>query len=180
MFCKCTTEHNYSVIGLCDLTKTDFGNITTTQPWTEISVPEVLSIPGCKPDVESVDKIYINAKVTSTKIIETPKSPRPTGGAFIPNPEGLILTGRKLLVDGILCQTIVYTADVPEQTVHSAHFNIPFCTFIVLPEDVDVDLDSFCVRVCIEDVYAKVLNPRSIFKNVTLFLYAEEVTNPCP
>ena len=172
MYCTCSKENNYSVIGLCDIDKTEFSTISTTAAWTEISVPEILTIPGCKPDIEAVDKVYITAKITSTKIIETPVSPAD-------NEEGVRLTGKKLVVNGVFCQTIIYTADELEQSAHAAHFNIPFCTFIVINGDADVESDRFCVTPCIEDVFVTVLNKRTIFKNVTLFLYAKPFEIVC-
>ena len=87
------------------------------------------------------------------------------------NQEGTFLTGRKLVVEGILRQKIVYTACLPDQPVHSAHFEIPFSAFIILKSTVSLD-DNFCVDICVEDVFVKVFNCRDIFKNVTLFLRA--------
>lgn len=164
MICNCSSNFNYKVVGLCDLS--DFN--TSNKNWTEISVPEILTIPAAKPDIESIDKIYINSKITTTKVIATPTSPSA-------NPEGLSLTGYKLLVEGFLCQTLVYTADECEQSVHSAHFNMPFSTYIVLPNTGTTLDDKFNVRVCIEYVFAKRLTPRTIFKNVTVYLQAEPI-----
>lgn len=48
-----------------------------------------------------------------------------------PNEEGTCLTGRKLIVEGVLKQKVVYTADVDVQSVHSAHYEIPFSAFII-------------------------------------------------
>lgn len=47
------------------------------------------------------------------------------------NLEGTCLTGRKLIIKGYLEQKIVYTAEVLDQSVHSAHFKVPFTSFIV-------------------------------------------------
>lgn len=179
MFCNCVKDQNYQVIGLCDVSKA--GPFAAGESWTQISIPEVVTIPCEKPDVESVDKVFINAKIVYKKIIVTP--PVPADSATLPVPvenrEGTKLTGRKLLVEGVLCQKIVYTADVCEQSVHAANFNVPFSTFIVLPPEVDPDIDEFCVEPCIEDVYAKVINGRKVFKNVTLFLRAKKIELVC-
>ncbi|WP_455539206.1 hypothetical protein [Terrisporobacter sp.] len=40
---------------------------------------------------------------------------------LIQNAEGTYLTGRKLIVGGILKQKIVYTAEVENQSMHSVH-----------------------------------------------------------
>lgn len=50
---------------------------------------------------------------------------------IIQNAEGTCLTGRKLIVEGLLKQKIVYTALVDEQSVHSAHYEIPFLAYII-------------------------------------------------
>lgn len=116
-----------------------------------------------------------------------------------PNAEGTILTGRKLIVEGTLKQKVVYTANVDVQSVHSANFEIPFTAFIIPyakfegltydsslggfviteGEEITPDLcEEFSVEVCIEDIFACLLNERQLFKNVTLFLYAKP-TSTC-
>ncbi|MPQ43213.1 DUF3794 domain-containing protein [Clostridium tarantellae] len=183
MYCTCSNNgaSNYSVVGLCDVSKSKFKTIAENNAWTEISVPEALILPDCKPNIEKIDKVYINAEITSTKVINTPVVPTDnTTRQLKPNSEGQILTGKKLLVDGFLCQTIVYTAAIPEQAVYTVKFNVPFCTFIVLNGNTNVDIDKFCVTPCIEDVFISLINCRTIFKNVTLFLYSEKVEMNCP
>jgi hypothetical protein len=176
MSCKCNCNQNnqaIDIIGLCDPTSV---TIVTGESWTEISIPEVLKIPCEKPDIENIDKIFINVKIISKRVIKTPNS----NGT--PNAEGTLLTGRKLIIEGVLNQKIVYTADVPEQSVHSAHFQVPFSAYIVIPADTEL-YDKFCVKTCIEDVYTEVFSKRGIFKNVTLLLKAEKIVGPitpCP
>lgn len=50
---------------------------------------------------------------------------------LIGNAEGTCLSGRKLIVEGTLSQKVVYTAEVDTQSVHSAHYEIPFISFII-------------------------------------------------
>lgn len=129
-----------------------------------------------------------------------------------PNEEGTCLTGRKLVIEGFLNQKVVYTGDVDIQSVHSAHYSVPFSAFIVayanfdgldyvsnvtintlvngvstpmtisgfglscngeIPDLVPDLCEEFCVETYIEDVFATALDPRTIFKNVTLFLLAK-------
>lgn len=110
------------------------------------------------------------------------------------NAEGTILTGRKLIIEGVLKQKIVYTANVDVQSVHSAHFEIPFVSFIIpyakfegLTYDPTINgfyfnpnteitpdlCEEFSIDTCIEDIFACLINERQVFKNVTLFLYAK-------
>lgn len=128
----------------------------------QLTVQENLTIPSAKPDIEQIVRVMAEAVITSTKIIKTP-----TGTSI----EGQILTGRKIIIEGMLNQKIEYVADEPTQSVHAAHFKVPFSTFIVLPEDFE---DGTVVTIIpyIEDIYAKQVNKRDIFKNVTLLLDA--------
>lgn len=70
-----------------------------------------------------------------------------------------------------MLQKIEYVADEPTQSVHAAHFDIPFSTFIVLPATFvigsRVQVDAY-----IEDVFAQQTSKRCIFKNITLLLDA--------
>lgn len=180
---KCSCNGQIQIYGLCDTSKITFIDFTnpdnaTDRNWTEISIPEILTIPELKPDIEQIDQVYIAVKLVSKKIIETPEAVDPITDVLIENAEGTKLTGRKLIIEGVLKQKIVYTALVTDQSVHSAHFEIPFSAFIVLRRDVSTD-DEFCVDICIEDVFIKALSRRKIFKNVTLFLRARPFI-PCP
>lgn len=127
---------------------------------------------------------------------------------LLPNEEGTFLTGRKIIVEGFLNQKVVYTAALEEQSVHSAHFCVPFSAFIIpyanfdgltYAENITVvtslgtcttrvvsgfyynpsmeiipDLtEDFNVNVYVEDVFVYTLDPRTIFKNITLFFQAK-------
>lgn len=129
------------------------------------------------------------------------------------NEEGTCLSGRKLIVEGFLNQKVVYTGNVDIQSVHSAHYSVPFSVFIVVypkfenlnyesnvlvtildengnpiqetisgigiscanenPELIPDLCEEFCVEAYIEDIFATALDPRTIFKNVTLFFLAK-------
>lgn len=134
--------------------------------WTEISVPELLTIPDVKPDVKQILTVTSSVQVMCQKVINTPNA--------VPNYEGLQLTGLKLLVNAVLRQRITYISTVDCQAVHSAHFDVPVSAYIVLPEGTP-SLSKYKIRTCIEDIYACALNNRQIFKNTTLFIKAEPI-----
>lgn len=173
MFCKCKIDQTVEIVGLCQgmTINSDY------KAWTEISVPEVFKIPEQKPDIESIEKVFENVKIISKRIVETP-SRKDASGNPLNNWEGTILTGKKLIVEGLLEQKIVYTADELTQSVHSAHFCFPFSAFIVVDKDA-ADPDEFCIDTCVEDVFIKAISPRKVFKNVTLLLVAKKV-QVCP
>lgn len=140
--------------------------------WIQMYLPETLSIPPQKPDAETINAVNITISIIRNEVVKTPIS---TTG----NLEGKTLTGRKLIVEGNLCQKIVYTADEPEQSVHSAEFSVPFSAYIVVPKEYtfnSVVLDSldihYEVNSCIEDLSVELLNPRTFLKRATFLLYA--------
>lgn len=51
--------------------------------------------------------------------------------SLVPNEEGTCLTGRKLIIEGVLRQKVVYTGLVESQSVHSTHNEIPFTAYII-------------------------------------------------
>lgn len=145
--------------------------------WTQIFIPETLIIPDQKPDIEQINSVKVEVKIIRKKVIVTPNS-------LTENQEGKILSGRKLIIEGQLCQTVTYTAQVPEQSIHTAHFIVPFSAFIVIPALINFTdtLDvNFRVNACVEDVFIKKVCPRQIFKNVTLLLHAQPAPlEDCP
>lgn len=128
----------------------------------QFAVQENLELPCAKPDIEQIIRVMAEVKITHTKVIKTPVAS---------SAEGQILTGFKLIVEGELLQKIEYVADEPTQSVHAAHFSVPFSTFIVLPPTFMIGTK---VRVIpyIEDIYAKQMGKRNIFKNVIILLDA--------
>jgi hypothetical protein len=169
-----------SITGICDVCSLELHD---DDSWTEISIPENLILPREKPDIEQIVSANIVAKIIRTKVIVTPSTER------APNFEGKLLTGRKLIIEGQLCQSITYTADFCNQPVHSAHFVVPFSAFIIIPKKVTIVNDCTCcerkidslfinyqVNACVEDVFIQEISKRRIFKNVLLFLQAVPTT----
>lgn len=165
-----------SIAGICDVCKLELHD---NDSWTEISVPENLILPDEKPDIEQILSVNIAARINRTEAVVTPSTER------APSFEGKCLTGRKLIVEGALCQTITYTAALPTQPVHSAHFAVPFSAYIVIPRHfIFVDdctcftkkTDSLCIKfrvsACVEDVLVQEVGKRQISKSVLLFLHA--------
>lgn len=128
----------------------------------QLTVQENLTIPSVKPDVEQILRVIAEVVIEDTRVIKTPVSV---------SEEGQILTGYKLLIEGELVQKIEYVADEPTQSVHAAHFRIPFSTFIILPYDF-TEGSQVSVVPYIEDIYVQQLDNRNLFKNVLLFLNA--------
>lgn len=131
----------------------------------QMSVMETLTIPEAKPDVEQIVTVSAQVIIKSTNVITTPVGT---------SAEGQILTGTKLIVEGAICQEVEYVADEPTQSVHAAHFTMPFSAFIVMPAGfvagTPVEVTGY-----IEDIFVQLLNKRKIFKNITILLDARIV-----
>jgi len=135
-------------------------------PFKQFNVQETLDIPEAKPDIEQVVTVKADLDIVKTTLIKTPSQ--------VVSLEGQKLTGWKLVVEGHIKQVIQYVADEPMQSVHAAHFTVPFSTYVILPPDFEegtlVDIKGY-----IEDIYAEKLDLRRIFKNITILLVAKTI-----
>lgn len=128
----------------------------------QISIEEKLIIPIKKPDVEEVLSIDGDIEILKSHIIQT--------SSAVSN-EGQNLTGYKLVVYGRINEVVEYKALDVEQSVHSAHYSIPFTTFIVLPANYKVGM-ALNISGDIEDIYFNRLDCREIFSNATVLIKA--------
>lgn len=156
-------------------------NTTMSNQWVQFNIPEIVDIPSQKPDIESVSSVHSCIEIISQKVIRTPVVTGYTNsaGVVIPgdqitNSECTRLTGRKLIVEGLLKQKVIYTANVEEQSIHSASFTIPFSVFIIVDKDTSLS-QQFKIYPYIEDIFACRLSERSVFKNTTIFIKASKV-----
>lgn len=179
----CTSDGAINVVGVYPDDKIEkiLTCFSDTDKWVELFVPEIVDIPPQKPDVEGIIEVHSCVDIISQRVIKTPlvNGYTPLGGKFIPgnnipNGECTNLTGRKLIIEGLLKQKIIYTAAVDEQTVHSAHFTIPFSVFIIVDPNTPLS-QRFRVNPYIEDIFTCRLSERSIFKNTTIFIKASKV-----
>ncbi len=171
--CECEERDPLLIInGVCSREKLEcFLDDGRIRRWTELVVQEVLCIPEVKPDIEQLISISSVVEIISQRVINTPvRTNIPNLRPPIFNQEGTALTGRKLVIEGILRQKVVYSAMLT-QSVHSVHFDVPFSAFIVL-ESCDPLTGQFKVDACIEDIFITDITTRKIFKNVTLIIRA--------
>lgn len=162
----CECDFTPEIKGLCTPKDVD---LKDEKRWTEIFIPEILNVPCYKPPVEQILSVSSKVQIFCQKVIETPIPPD--------NNEGLSLTGKKLVIEGMLRQKIVYVAKNESQSVHAVHFDVPISTFIVLAAT-DELTDKFKVFPCIEDIFVCTLNDKQIFKNTTLFIKATKLECP--
>lgn len=133
----------------------EYSGISTAFPsnptaFKQIAVNSLLCIPSNKPDIERILKVNTSIKIDSVDVIQTP-----TGTSL----EGQILTGYKAIVHGHVKYLVIYSAKSNSQSLHSAHFEVPFCDFIVLPstyiKSTPVGVAPYIEDVCIENVISE-------------------------
>lgn len=135
----------------------------------EVNIVETLVIPEEKPDMEKLSSVIVSPKVVATKLISTP---------IALSYEGQNLSGHKLIVELNLQEKIKYVADMPNQSIHAAHYdNIMKSVFVVVPEIYNghrvcdlIRKNKFSVTPYVEDVYAVMKDCRTIYKCITLLV----------
>jgi len=137
-----------------------------SKAFKQLQLQDVIKISNSKPNVEQILSVYVNVEITNTHIISTA-----TGQSC----EGQILKEKKLVVEGEILQKLEYITDLEEQSIHAAHFVMPFSSFIVLGKEDDC-YSGFDVTGYIEDIYVKKIDKRRVFKNVILLLNAVPVS----
>ena len=148
-----TYKNSSSVSNECDVT------IKATS-FKQTFIDNILQVPDVKPDIENIIDVDAKFICTNTKIIDTP-----VGKSH----EGQNLTGNKLVVNGKLCITVTYVAEVETQTVHTAHFEICVCEYIVVPNGTDLDC-NINPSVYIEDIFFEKINCRQLFTNIVFMI----------
>lgn len=123
-------------------------------------IDTILQVPDVKPDIENIIDVDAKFICTNTKIIDTP-----VGTSH----EGQNLTGKKLVINGKLCITVTYVAEVETQTVHTAHFEICVCEYIVIPNGTNLDC-NINPSVYIEDIFFEKINCRQLFTNIVFMI----------
>ena len=158
--------------GLCTDIKGVTEVISQYPYWFENIINETLKVPDEQPDLESINSLNITVNILRQEVVKTPI-------ASTDNIEGKTLSGRKLIVQGNLCQRVSYTAAEEVQGVYSVDFNVPFSAYIIVPiqysfNGTSVDsLDiNYSVNACVEDISMEMVDSRTIQKQVTLLLYA--------
>lgn len=129
----------------------------------QFSVEHVFCIPKEKPNIEQIIKVWGEACILDKEIINTPV------GTSV---EGQSITGYKLLVCGDISLKIEYVACEPTQSVHTAHSKFPFCGYIVLPKDTNLNA-IIKATVSIEDIFSEQMDLRCIYNNITMIIVAD-------
>jgi hypothetical protein len=142
-------SNNIEVIGVTPAAS--FPKYSPHDPVSQICETDKLCIPEQKPSMECILEVKVSISVCSHKIICT-------------------TLGEKLIIEGIKHIRVMYVADEPCQSVHSAHFDIPFYTFILLKEK-KCEINNILASV--EDISIKQLDCRCFSVSLIIFICAE-------
>jgi hypothetical protein len=124
---------------------------------------ENLSLSEAKPDVLQITRVVSEIEVKDNIVVRTPKAI---------SLEGQKLTGFKLMVEGNLKLKVEYVSDTPTQIIYAENFDIPFTSFIILPESFKSST-GVMVTGYIEDISADIFSNRNIFINAILLMVAD-------
>lgn len=134
----------------------------------EEEICEILEIPCQKPDIENILSVIVSPEIENLRIVETEVGR---------SNEGQVLTGSKLVLEIKLREKITYVADEATQSVHSAYYENLKSFFVIIPNEIDGEnvcellrANRISVNPYIEAVHARMLDCRTIFKCVLLFI----------
>ncbi|MGL4736171.1 MAG: DUF3794 domain-containing protein [Cellulosilyticaceae bacterium] len=105
---------------------------------------EIVQIPAQKPDAEEVLVTKQSVHIEDIKLIEVDL---PCG-----------CKGKKVVINGVFKVLVGYVADEPSQSVHAAHYGLPFNQFILLEGPVVGPVEP---AITIEDIQVERVNARS-------------------
>jgi len=139
-------NHSIEILGVTPISH--FPKLPPHHPCTEFCEIDKLCIPCHKITIESIRQVCVKVCINSFKIICTP-------------------AGKKLVIYGKKQLKIIFTADDPHQSIHSAEFEIPFCTFVLLK-----DIPAEVIQVCtvVEDISVQCLDCRCLSVTSIIFV----------
>ncbi|MEG1704482.1 MAG: DUF3794 domain-containing protein [Niameybacter sp.] len=132
-------------------------NINT---FKQLSIEAYLYIPEVKPCIETLNTVTGTIDVKGCHVLKTPQ---------MVSEEKQILTGYKVIIYSILNVVIEYTALGADQKVHSAHYDVPFSTFVMLPPDYEIG-SKLDISGVVEDIYYQAIDMRCFFTNVSALI----------
>lgn len=125
-------SNNIVITGITDMDK--YPPCINSKFCKQCMQSNIMCIPDQKPEVESINEVKVSICVNNFEVFNT-------------------VLGPKLLLNGCKNIKVLYTANNCSQSLHSAHWNIPFCEFILL-KDLCYERPSLIVK----EVFAGIEN----------------------
>lgn len=152
--------HMRELIEYYGINKCDYGKLPY---FKQINRDFTFCVPMQKPDIEQIVKVWVKPCILQQKVVVTP-----VGTSL----EGQRITGHKVMIMGDITYKVEYVALDECQSLHTAHANIPFCGYIVLPEEFNTN-SIVITSVAVEDIYSGLVDTRCIYNNITMMLIAD-------
>ena len=174
-----TEEEDINIVGNYPSNKmsTVLTSPVNSYTWTEFFSTQIVDLPEWRPHMDSILEVRSCIDIIYYKIVETPlvngyrlPNGNSVSGDTIGNNECTNLTGKKLIIEGMLTEKITYTGQ-DTSTVHTVNYCTPFSTFIIVSPDTSLS-QEFLITPYIEDIFVSKLSANSIFKNTTIFIRA--------
>lgn len=140
----------------------------TVKIFKEIMSHELIKLNECNEDIEQITRVIVDVEILNSYIIQTPIASKKIG---IINPSGQIVTGNKLIIEGVIHQLVQYVGNDCDNKTYSLNCDHNFVTYAVLPKN--NEKISYEIKPYVEDVIIKKLDLRHFFKCVTVFLEVE-------
>ena len=145
---------------------------STVFTFVEIVINDNLIIPEQKPDVEFIANTIKNFQIDDVEVLDINLGGVPLGQ----------VEGRKVVIAGTLFLGVEYSAAVPSQELHFAHYCIPFKALIkqrpctttnrgLLPPNFNID--DYIIHICVEHEQYHVINPRELSKVLVVLIWLE-------
>lgn len=131
--------------------------VKNLETFKQTNVDYVFCIPNQKPDIEQIVKVWATPFIECEKLVKTP-----VGTSL----EGQRITGYKYLIEGYITLKVEYVALETEQSLHTAHTDIPFCSYVVMPEGFNKNA-LITPSILIEDINSLQMDCRCIYNNIT-------------
>ena len=146
-----------------ELQSDEYCMIQKTDSFKQTTIDINLCVPQQKPDIEQVVKVSIKTDIVRSTLVKTPIGI---------SAEGQEITGYKILLMGDFIVKCSYVANSVSQSMHSFHVIVPFCEYIVMPENFS-PLSVVTPEVYVEDLYVRQLDCRCLFGNITFMATAD-------
>lgn len=146
--------------------KTDVASVeicVTISSFKQQALSKSITLPLAKPDIEEIDDVVVEVLIDDSYVVETMVSE---------SHEGQNLSGFKLVIHGRLKMSIEYTALLPTQPMHSAHCEVPFSSFLILPPDY-IQGSYVEVSTELENMEVDLIDLRSAMVNVIFLIIAK-------
>lgn len=142
--------------------------------FTQIILDGNLVIPSCKPPkshiLDVTHQVMIRDVETIHVVLPSPLPPT---------------DGYKIVVSGTITLYIQYVADVPDQKVHTVHYELPFnaiimsdcalnTSFFLIPPGDPILPDNFITHVCVEKIRVTQIDSRTLSKEIVLMVWVEQ------